>query len=54
MLGSISGGLGIVTVILNMWAQFITFGSSFLYPILGQTLGTAAGGSWQTISSSLS
>lgn len=54
MSGLASAGSGELIYWLNIIANIMTAGSSFLYPILGQTLGTALGGSLQTVSSSLS
>lgn len=43
-----------VTTIVHPLLSLILFPYSFLTPILGQVLGTAFGGSLQTVSSSLS
>ncbi len=48
MLGSVS------TAIVHPLLSLILFPYSFLTPILGQVMGTALGGSFQTVSSSLS
>ena len=50
-LGLLGSGL---TIAFNWLGQIMYFFPSFLTPILGQVLGTAIGGSLQTVSPSLS